>query len=172
MSSAPKSWRQKLSPPARPSGGGGCGCSVRGCCLAPKRIESRFSGRGKRGIAVAGQIQLEGHELILPQRLGLTIRPLVIKQARFSSVKRATFWRALRAPLANDIAPVATGLVVDRAQLSFGNLPKDRHFARSRGYYSRCVATLRKQWHRSKPASGTDTGFGGTSATRGPIHPS
>src|SRR6266581_1587264 len=55
---------------------------------------------------------------------------LGIRQAQFSTVKHATFRRALRAPLANDIAPVATGLVVDRAQLSFGNLPKDRSLAR------------------------------------------
>src|SRR6266704_1655938 len=96
---------------------------------------------------------------------------LGIRQARFSSVKRATVLRALRAPLANDIAPVATGLVVDRAQLSFGNLPKDRSLARLLPALRSGVGLLGKQRHRSKHASGTDIGFGGY-YYRSPTHPS
>jgi hypothetical protein len=46
MSGEPKSWRKKLRPSVPPRRDGSCGSSVRGCCPAPKRIESRSSGSG------------------------------------------------------------------------------------------------------------------------------
>src|SRR6266403_622026 len=97
MSSAPKNWRQKLSPPAPPSRGGSCGSSVRGCCLAPQRIESRFSGRGQtegsvicgRGRDSAGRPTTDS----IQKQVSLFGHP-GIKQVRFSTVKsRATFRR-------------------------------------------------------------------------------